>query len=139
MPEPVVALPCGSRSTTSTRRFMATRLAARLTVVVVLPTPPSGSRPRSYASRRPHQDKMAFGVKARYVQRWRRDDFDAIRQRVDLVSRKRALHRDDDAAGADVFRGRFGEGSKIGKCARDHDIEALVRRVILDARRDRAD
>src|SRR6185369_13303580 len=40
MPAPVVALPCGSRSTRSTRRFIATRLAARLTAVVVLPTPP---------------------------------------------------------------------------------------------------
>ena len=39
-PAPVVALPCGSRSTSSTRRFIAARLAARLTVVVVLPTPP---------------------------------------------------------------------------------------------------
>ena len=35
-----MALPCGSRSTSSTRRFIATRLAARLTAVVVLPTPP---------------------------------------------------------------------------------------------------
>ena len=35
-----VALPCGSRSTSSTRRFIAARLAARLTLVVVLPTPP---------------------------------------------------------------------------------------------------
>src|SRR5881409_3586688 len=36
----MVALPCGSRSTNSTRRFMAAKLAARLTLVVVLPTPP---------------------------------------------------------------------------------------------------
>src|SRR6185295_5007772 len=40
MPAPVVALPWGSRSTRSTRRFIAARLAARLTAVVVFPTPP---------------------------------------------------------------------------------------------------
>src|SRR5437868_836851 len=40
MPEPIVALPCGSRSTTRTRCPMRPSPAARLTVVVVLPTPP---------------------------------------------------------------------------------------------------
>src|SRR5512145_2488146 len=40
MPEPMVALPWGSRSITSTRWPTLARPAARLTVVVVLPTPP---------------------------------------------------------------------------------------------------
>ena len=40
MPEPMVALPCGSRSTTSTRWPTRASPAARLTVVVVLPAPP---------------------------------------------------------------------------------------------------
>ena len=35
-----VALPCGSRSISKTFRFVATRLAAKLTAVVVFPTPP---------------------------------------------------------------------------------------------------
>ena len=39
-PEPIVALPCGSRSINSTRRRVAASEAARLTAVVVLPTPP---------------------------------------------------------------------------------------------------
>src|SRR5437764_14270459 len=39
-PEPIVALPCGSRSTISTRWPIFASPAARLTVVVVLPTPP---------------------------------------------------------------------------------------------------
>jgi hypothetical protein len=39
-PEAIVALPCGSRSTSSTRRFAAASAAARFTAVVVLPTPP---------------------------------------------------------------------------------------------------
>src|ERR1700709_1097740 len=40
MPAPMVALPCGSRSTSSTRWPSLARPAARLTAVVVLPTPP---------------------------------------------------------------------------------------------------
>src|SRR5579884_3725535 len=39
MPSPVVALPWGSRSTTSTRKPISARAAPRLTAVVVLPTP----------------------------------------------------------------------------------------------------
>jgi hypothetical protein len=39
-PEPMVALPCGSRSISNTRCPILDRPAARLTVVVVLPTPP---------------------------------------------------------------------------------------------------
>src|SRR6185503_8065463 len=40
MPSPVLALPCGSRSMTSTLWPAAARAVARLTAVVVLPTPP---------------------------------------------------------------------------------------------------
>src|SRR3954470_763187 len=40
MPKPVLALPCGSRSITSTRSPEAASAVARLTAVVVLPTPP---------------------------------------------------------------------------------------------------
>src|SRR4051794_30792005 len=40
MPRPVVALPCGSRSTTRTRYPSSASAAPRLTAVVVLPTPP---------------------------------------------------------------------------------------------------
>src|SRR5690606_20176431 len=40
MPLPIVALPCGSRSTSSVRWPWRASAAARLTVVVVLPTPP---------------------------------------------------------------------------------------------------
>ena len=39
-PQPMVALPWGSRSTSSTRRWVAASEAARFTAVVVLPTPP---------------------------------------------------------------------------------------------------
>src|SRR5439155_12907871 len=39
-PRPVLALPCGSRSTTRTRRPVAAKAVARLPAVVVLPTPP---------------------------------------------------------------------------------------------------
>jgi hypothetical protein len=40
IPTPLEALPCGSMSTSSTLRSAAAKLAARLTAVVVLPTPP---------------------------------------------------------------------------------------------------
>src|SRR4029077_14404261 len=40
MPKPVDALPCGSRSISSTRSPTAARAVARLIAVVVLPTPP---------------------------------------------------------------------------------------------------
>src|SRR5580658_683083 len=40
IPLPIVALPCGSRSTSKTRRLVAASEAARFTAVVVLPTPP---------------------------------------------------------------------------------------------------
>ena len=39
-PQPIVALPCGSLSISSTRRWVAASEAARFTAVVVLPTPP---------------------------------------------------------------------------------------------------
>src|SRR3989304_1732954 len=40
MPSPVEALPCGSRSMTSTRSPIAASAVPRLIAVVVLPTPP---------------------------------------------------------------------------------------------------
>src|SRR4029077_13687344 len=40
MPKPVDALPCGSRSISSTRSPTAAKAVARLIAVVVLPTPP---------------------------------------------------------------------------------------------------
>src|SRR6185437_2010657 len=40
MPRPVLALPCGSKSISRTRFFTAASAVARLTAVVVLPTPP---------------------------------------------------------------------------------------------------
>src|SRR5713226_8673584 len=40
MPSPVLALPCGSKSISSTRLPTAASAVARLTAVVVLPTPP---------------------------------------------------------------------------------------------------
>src|SRR3974390_3138587 len=39
-PTPLLALPCGSRSSSKVFRSAAATLAARLTAVVVLPTPP---------------------------------------------------------------------------------------------------
>ena len=105
MPLPMVALPCGSRSTSSTRRFVAPRLAARLTLVVVLPTPPFWfviARMRAIAS---------SGV-ARCSTRWRSASSPGTasgmtfrtrysrRQLRELLVRMHAFHRDEHAAGA---------------------------------------
>ena len=81
MPAPVVALPCGSRSTSSTRRFIAVRLAARLTAVVVFPTPPfwfTIARIRVTVAR--HHDQVAFRIEAGHRERGRRDDAHRRRQ-----------------------------------------------------------
>ena len=40
IPAAVVALPCGSKSISKTLLFVAERLAAKFTAVVVFPTPP---------------------------------------------------------------------------------------------------
>src|ERR1700675_3839346 len=72
MPLPIVALPCGSRSTSNTRCRVAARLAARLTLVVVLPTPPFWlviARIFAIASSlRAEQHQMSLGVHAGHLQ-----------------------------------------------------------------------
>src|SRR4051812_9768180 len=53
MPVPLVALPCGSRSTSSTCCSCAAREAARFTAVVVFPTPPFWFTTASTSAMRP--------------------------------------------------------------------------------------
>ena len=113
MPAPVVALPCGSRSTSSTRRFIAARLAARLTAVVVLPTPPfwfATAMMRRHA--RLHHDQVARGVEPRHCERGVRDDAHVCRQARDLLVGIHALHRDEHAAGREMPRARLARTSR---------------------------
>ena len=125
-PAPMVALPCASRSTSSTRFGVAASAAARLTAVVVLPTPPfwlatammramSGGVPRcdgwSGARRGPDpglctappgatdHHQVAFRVEARNRERAHLAQFPAGRQRGDLVGGHDALHRQQASTG----------------------------------------
>ena len=134
MPAPVVALPCGSRSISSTRRFIAVRLAARLTAVVVLPTPPFWLTTARIRLTPLHHDEMAFGVEPGHGQRGRRDDAERRRQQRDFLVRKDAFHRDQPPARGQMPRTRLREGREIGERARDHDVERHRRRVVLDPR-----
>src|SRR3990170_4650592 len=99
----MVALPCGSRSTSSTRFPAWASAAARLTLVVVLPTPPfwfTTASTRAISVPEMHEHKMALGVEERHVQTNR---FRAVERR-----RSGAFHcgensarRDKVAAGGD--------------------------------------
>ena len=137
-PAPVVALPCGSRSTSSTRRFIAARLAARLTAVVVLPTPPfwfATAMMRVIALRC-----------RRTMTRWRAASSPGTSSAGVATTRyaggscaisscgMHALHRDEPAAGREMPRGRRDERREVGEGARDDDVERRGRRVVLDAR-----
>src|SRR6478735_5394986 len=72
----MVALPCGSRSTSRILRRVSASAAARLTAVVVLPTPPfwlvmammrvMGKPVRSSLA---YNDQMAFADRGRHLQR----------------------------------------------------------------------
>ena len=68
-PSPEVAFAWGSRSMTSARSPASARQAARLTAVVVLPTRPSGSRPR-----RPQPLEHSFFAAGRAGSSWRPAD-----------------------------------------------------------------
>src|SRR5512132_150532 len=71
-PLPMVALPCGSRSTSSTRRSACARAAARLTLVVVLPTPPfwfTTASTRATSAPRRTKHEMTLRVEEGHLQR----------------------------------------------------------------------
>src|SRR5580700_7454324 len=74
IPSPVEALPCGSRSSSSTRSPTAARAVARLIAVVVLPTPPfwletdSTRRGESDMPEPFHAHDPPFGMAAAYDQ-----------------------------------------------------------------------
>src|SRR3990172_4207220 len=97
MPLPVVALPCGSRSTSSTRCLVAARLAARLTPVVVLPTPPFWlviARIFAIAlAHRTEQDQMTLGAHARNFKRDHAAQVEATRQLSQFFMRIESFHR----------------------------------------------
>src|SRR5690606_6065625 len=100
MPEPMVALPCGSRSISRTRRLVATSEAARLMQVVVLPTPPFwlaiaktlAMRRVSPQDRATQYQQMALALATRDLQDLAALHMEIRRQHLQLVIRLHALH-----------------------------------------------
>src|SRR3954447_6026834 len=69
MPSPVLALPCGSKSTRRTRFFAAARAVARLIAVVVLPTPPFWlASARMFGARAAPRGAVSASVSLKMVQ-----------------------------------------------------------------------
>ena len=132
MPAPVVALPCGSRSTSSTRRFIAARLAARLTVgrrladaaLLVGDGDDAGHRGLSpRAVRRPsHDDQVALRVEPRHVERGRR-------RRRDVARAARAI----SSCGYTPFIATSGPSGARRCCAAAHEA-----REVRECARDRS-
>src|SRR5262245_50042044 len=92
----MVALPCGSRSTSRTRRPACASAAARLTLVVVLPTPPfwlTTASTRAISDPDPAQHQVALRIEQRHLQSHHLAS--GIRRR-----RSGALHRRQRAAGS---------------------------------------
>src|SRR6187431_3135344 len=115
----MVALPCGSRSTTRTRRPRRDRPAARLTVVVVLPTPPfwlamqkmrliGDSSEESLQAPTlvgwqigcgfTNPDQASLGVQTGNFETFHVKRLEAGRQLRHLVQRQLSLHRQPDPA-----------------------------------------
>src|SRR5262245_21940625 len=99
-PLPVVALPCGSRSISNTRRLVATREAARLIQVVVLPTPPFWlaiantlamvfPTPRHASAQ---YQQMPLALATRHVQVVFGFDLEIFRECRQLLARMQPLH-----------------------------------------------
>src|SRR5262245_58904640 len=100
----MVALPCGSRSTSRTRRSDCESPAARLTLVVVLPTPPfwfatASTRATSGSGSAKH--KVALGVEQRHAQPADVAAIAARRQLRELGGGQRAFDRRQHARGRD--------------------------------------
>src|SRR3954468_1343530 len=93
----MVALPCGSRSTSRTRRPAWANPAARFTLVVVLPTPPfwfTTATTLAMSASALAQHEMTLSVELGHLQ------FDNAALRV-VRGRGDALHRGKDAARGD--------------------------------------
>src|SRR6476646_3716289 len=125
----MVALPCGSRSTSSTRRSACARAAAKLTLVVVLPTPPfwfttASTRATSAPCRTKHE--MALRVEQRHLQR----DDPAV-----TSLRRGTCHCCQHAAGGHEVRAARPELIEPGERARDDELEFRLRPPLFDASR----
>src|SRR5262245_3767449 len=121
----MVAFPCGSRSTSRTRRCACARAAARLTLVVVLPTPPfwfTTARTRATSGPRRTEHEVALRVEQRHAQR----DHPAV---VSLW--RRPGHGGKHPARRDEVGAARREPRKLRKGARDDKGEPRLRPPVL--------
>src|SRR5258707_655262 len=134
-PLPIVALPWGSRSISSTRQPAWASAAARLTLVVVLPTPPFWftTARTSGSAMGAAQHQMAFGVEERRAQR---NDAPAVASRRyarELFPGEAALHCRKHAGRGEKMVAGLEEARELGEGARDNDGKQLRRMPFLDA------
>src|SRR5262245_55136171 len=118
-PQPMVALPCGSKSTSSTLRLVAASEAARLTAVVVLPTPPfwfATAMIFLIGSPARERNDAALGVEARHGEVVQGRDPPARRQPVDLGGGVAALHREHPAIARAQMPGELDEVPQFAEC-----------------------
>src|SRR5262245_5993752 len=129
-PQPIVALPWGSRSMRSTRRCIAAIEAARFTAVVVLPTPPfwfATAMIRFIRLNLTKFDEAAFGVEARDPDRAHRQHFPACRKGLQLLLRNLALQREEPPALAGEVSGHPDELRERAEGPCEDGIERLFR------------
>src|SRR5512139_3802119 len=150
-PEAMVALPCGSRSTSSTLRLAAASEAARFTAVVVLPTPPfwlatammramcrryralakrrarlTGCRARGGRAGALDHGQMALALQPRYGERVHGGQHEARRQPGQFVVGAAALHRQPASAGSEQVAAPAEHVGEAGESARGNAIERAL-------------
>src|SRR5207342_493442 len=143
-PLPIVALPCGSRSTSNTRFGVRARAAARFTEVVVLPTPPfwlATAMMRAVTARCPpvvrrcsveaagsrlcrsHDDEVPLGIETGHTHRMQLTNVPSRRQRGDLFAGHDALHCEQNATGSQEMAAGLQDRRERGERARGDRIE----------------
>src|SRR6185369_9578834 len=123
----MVALPCGSRSTSSTRRSAWARAAARLTLVVVLPTPPfwfTTASTRATSAPRRAEHEMAPRFEPRHPQ---------LNHTAVTRPRRGAGHRRQHAARGHEVSAARAKLVEPGERARDDEREFWLRGPVFHA------
>src|SRR5688572_8917191 len=133
-PQPIVALPCGSRSISSTRRCVAASEAARLTAVVVFPTPPfwfATAMIRFITSNPSKFDETTLGIESRHGDRMHGEQLPARGKRLDFGLRHFTFHGEQTPAAPGQVPCNPHEFLKRAERAGDHAVEGPRRLVGL--------
>src|SRR5688500_5929901 len=141
-PQPMVALPCGSRSINSTRRCVAASEDARLTAVVVFPTPPfwfATAMIRFTTSNPSKFDETTLGIESWDGDRMHREQLPARRKRLDFVLRHSTFHGEEPPTPSGQVSRHPHELRERAERAGDHAVEGPWRLVGLRPERDHFD